>query len=347
MDKRIKIAIVGVGNCAKSFLEGLEYYRLGETTGLMNPRIGGYGVSDIECVAAFDVDLRKVGKRLNEAAAAEPNRTLEFAKLAASNVIVQRGHTLDSVIPELREYFIHESSEPPCDVARTLRESGAEILVNYLPTGSDEAAWYYAERALEAGCSMINCMPSPLARDEAWQLRFEGAGLVLMGDDVKSQFGATILNRTLLDMLTRRGVEVAYSRQVNYGGNCDHFNLHYRAEAKEETKQAALSSVHNGRGKGTITARMVYTEKNYDHKKALIEIEGRMFGGVQVGVKMELDDEDSPNSGGCVVDAIRYARTALDTGDRAKLDAANAYLFKSPYRQISDFEAVVSLAPGA
>lgn len=342
MNEKTRIAIIGVGNCAKSLLEGLEYYKSGTAVGLMNPLIGGYAVGDIHCVAAFDIDARKVGRLLHEAATAEPNRTLELAPIAYSDVVVKRGHTLDSVIPQMREYYILESEESPCDVTRVLQESRTDIVINYLPSGSDQATYFYAECALKAKCSFVNCMPTRLAGDETWRNRFLNEGIVLLGDDIKSQLGATILNRTLIDVLVRRGVNIATSQQVNYGGNADHFNLHFRPEAKEKSKESALYSVSNG-DTGTISARMIYTAENYDHKKAIIEIKGMIFGGAPVTIRVELGDEDSPNSGGCVVDAIRYAKWALETDRKEFLDVVTAYLFKSPYHQMSDFEAVIKL----
>jgi len=337
----IDVAVIGVGNCAKSLLEGIAYYTLDGSAelGLMSPRIGPYPVSAIRVVCAFDIDSREVGDNLNAAAAAEPNRTSTIGECLPSSVVVQRGPTGDSVIQELREYYIRESPAPPVDVANALRTTGAELVVNYLPTGSDEATYAYAEAALQAGCGFINCMPTVLARDPEWRRRFQTAGLVLMGDDIKSQCGATIVNRTLLKLFTMRGIRVTTATQVNYGGNADHFNLHHRADAKEACKQAALHSVQTNRDAPAV-ARMIYTEQNYDHKKADIRIEGQIFGGVPVSLQVTLEDEDSPNSGGVVVDAIRAAKLLTERGKQHEATALCSFLMKAPPRQCSDEEAL-------
>lgn len=338
---KINIAIVGVGNCARSFVEGTAFYteNPSDKVGLMHPVIGGYRPADINIVAAFDIDERKVGKKLHEAIYAVPNRTVKIADPLASSAVVQRGPTHDSVIAEMREHFIHESKEPPVDVAEALRASGAEIAVNYLPTGSDKATYAYAEAALAAGCSFVNCMPTPVAKDQSWRKRFEDKGLVLMGDDIKSQLGATILNRVLLSLLKMRGVKVTKSEQVNYGGNADHFNLHYRPEAKEASKEDALSSVL-GEEDAKPSARMIYTEKNYDHKQAKIKITGEIWGHIPISIDLTLEDEDSPNSAGVVIDAVRAAKTLVDKGQQAKAGEACSFLMKSPPVQLSDAEAL-------
>ncbi|MCX6768110.1 MAG: inositol-3-phosphate synthase [Candidatus Micrarchaeota archaeon] len=337
----INVAIIGTGNCAKSLVEGVAFYskNKNDKIGLMNPNIGKYHPSDIRFVAAFDIDERKVGKKLGEALNTEPNRTVKIADIPEHGVIVQRGPTHDSVIPELREYFIHESDRPAVDVARVLKDSGAEIAVNYLPTGSDKATYAYAEAALAAGCSFINCMPTPIAKSREWQGKFAAAGLVLMGDDIKSQCGATIVNRVLLDLFKMRGIRVTKSEQVNYGGNCDHFNLHYRPEAKEESKESALNSVLDA-DDAKPSARMIYTEKNYDHKKARIKIDGEIFGHVPVSIDLTLEDEDSPNSGGVVNDAIRAARLLTENGKPHLAKDLCAFLFKAPPEQLPDSEAL-------
>ncbi|MBI2278807.1 MAG: inositol-3-phosphate synthase [Candidatus Brennerbacteria bacterium] len=338
---QIKVAIVGVGNCAKSFVEGVGFYtkNSSDEVGLMHPEIGGYRPSDINVVAAFDIDERKVGKKLHEAIRATPNRTVKIADPLESNVMVQRGPTHDSVIEEMREHFIHESKEPPVDVAEVLKTSGAEIVVSYLPTGSDKATYAYAEAALAANCSFINCMPTPIAKDQSWRKRFEEKGLVLMGDDIKSQLGATILNRVLLSLLKMRGIKVTKSEQVNYGGNADHFNLHYRPEAKEASKEDALTSVLS-EGDAKPSARMIYTEKNYDHKQAKIKITGEIWGHIPISIDLALEDEDSPNSAGVVIDAIRAAKALIDNGEHAKAGEACSFLMKSPPVQYSDEKAL-------
>jgi len=333
----INVAIIGVGNCAKSLVEGVAFYTRhpNETVGLTHPTVGGYSVSDISFVAAFDVDERKVGKRLSDAIVAEPNRTLRISEPLATDVVVKRGPSCDAIIPQAREFFIHESKDKVVDVAAELRAAGAEIVLNYVPAGSEEATYVYAAAALEAGCSFINCMPTNLARNEAWQRRFEKKGLVLLGDDIKSQLGATILNRTLLELMKRRGARVTKSDQTNFGGNADHFNLHFRPHAKESCKEAALHSVLGPRD-AVPNARMIFTEKNYDHKKAEILVSGEVFGRVPVSISVTLEDEDSPNSAGVVVDAIRAARVLRETDQISRAPDVAASLMKAPSVQLSE-----------
>ena len=337
----IKVAIIGTGNCAKSIVEGVAFYpkNKDDKVGLMNPYIGKYHPSDIRFVTAFDIDERKVGKKLHEAINAEPNKTMKIADVPEYDVLVQRGPTHDSVIPELTEYFIHESDKPVVDVSQVLKDSGAEIVINYLPTGSDKATYAYAEASLIAGCSFINCMPTPIARNAAWQKKFDDAGLVLMGDDIKSQCGATIVNRILLNLFKMRGIRITKSEQINYGGNFDHFNLHYRPEAKEESKESALHSMLEP-GDAKPFARMIYTEKNYDHKQASIKIEGEMFGHIPVSIDLTLEDEDSSNSGGVVNDAVRVAKLLVEHRRPHLAKEASAFLFKAPPAQFPDFEAL-------
>ncbi|MCX6717457.1 MAG: inositol-3-phosphate synthase [Candidatus Taylorbacteria bacterium] len=336
MDK-IKVAIIGVGNCAKSLIEGIHFYSQNpqETVGLIHPTVGGYSISDIEIVEAFDVDERKVGKLLHEAVTMEPNRTMIISEISPSKIIVKRGPTLDSIIDENRKYFIHESNKPSVDVAATLKQSGAEVVLNYLPTGSDEAAFAYAQAALDAGCSFINCMPTKLGRDEKWIAKFSQKGLVLLGDDIKSQLGATIVNRSILELFKRRGFRVTQSDQTNFGGNADHHNLHYRPDAKEECKETSLGSVLS-KEDVKPNARMIYTEKNYDHKRASLFVMGEMFGKVPASVQVILDDEDSPNSGGIVVDAIRAVKVLIDKNVVDRAAEISASIMKAPYKQMSE-----------
>lgn len=337
----IKVAIVGVGNCAKSLVEGVSFYSKNkdDKIGLMHHYIGKYHPSDIGFVAAFDVDKRKVGKKFHEAINAEPNKTMKIANAQKSEVIVQRGPTHNSIIPEMREFFTHESDESEVNVEEVLKNSNAEIVINYLPTGSDEATYAYAEAALKAGCSFINCMPTPIAKNSEWRKKFEAAGLVLMGDDIKSQMGATILNRFILTLFKMRGVRIKKSEQVNYGGNADHYNLHFRPDTKEASKEAALHSMLD-KNDEKPTARMIYTEKNYDHKQAKIKIEGEMFGHIPVSVDLSLEDEDSPNSGGVVNDAIRAAKLLVDQRRVKDSEMLCAFLMKAPPKQLSDSEAL-------
>lgn len=343
MSKKIKVAIVGVGNCAKSLVEGIAFYTKNDdnSVGLMHPTIGDFLVRDIEIVAAFDVDKRKVGKPLHEAIQSEPNHTVRICEALHSDVIVQRGPSHDSVINELRDFYILESELNPVDVTKTLIKSGAEIVLNYLPTGSNKATYAYANCALEAGCHFINCMPTPIGKDKQWRKKFERKGLVLMGDDIKSQCGATIVNRVLLNLLKMRGIKVAKSEQVNFGGNSDHYNLHFRPETKEQSKESSLLSVLSQEDTQP-SARMVFTKENYDHKQADIRIEGLIFGNIPVKIELKLEDEDSPNSSGVVVDAIRivYLLSKTRSTSVSVVNQATAWLMKSPPVQLSEEKAL-------
>jgi myo-inositol-1-phosphate synthase len=337
----IRVAIVGVGNCAKSLVEGIGFYTQNpaESVGLMHPHIGRFLPSDITFVAAFDIDARKVGKPLHKAINAKPNKTMKIGSSLKYPTIVQRGPTYDSVIPQLREYFIYESKSPAIDLVKALQQSKVQIVVNYLPTGSDKATYAYAEAALNANCSFINCMPTPIAKDPKWRKRFEDKGLVLLGDDIKSQCGATIVNRALLHLLKIRGIKITKSDQTNYGGNADHFNLHYRPQAKEESKEHALKSSLTSTD-AHPHARMIYTEKNYDHKQAKIKIEGKIWGKAPVSIDLTLEDEDSPNSAGVVVDAIRAIQKMTQSKKVKQAPEICAFLFKSPPKQYSDDRAL-------
>jgi myo-inositol-1-phosphate synthase len=340
----VRTAIVGVGNCAKSFVEGVCFYRdnPGESTGLVRSTIGPYAVGDIDVVCAFDVDLRKVGKPLDQALASEPNRTLAISPIAVPGVLVERGPTFDSIIPELRHYYIQESPQSPVDVTKTLERCGVEVVVNYLPAGSELAARAYAEAAYAAGSSFVNCMSAPIAKDSAFRQRFVSAGLALLGDDIKSQCGATVVHRALLNLLHSRGVRITSSTQMNTGGNADHFNLQFRPRSKEECKQAALLSV-TGLGDSPSEVRMVFSKDNFDHKKALITLTGEIFGRVPVRIQVELDDEDSPNSGGIVIDAVRIAKLLCERGQAGRASDACAALMKSPPLQMDETDAARTL----
>jgi len=335
----IRVAIVGVGNCAKSLVEGIAFYSIqSEESGLAHDVIGRWRVSDLQIVTAFDIDRRKVGKKLHEAVSADPNRTLTLTPATVSEVRVRRGPTLDSIIPQLKEHFILESDIEPVDIELVLKQAKVDVVVNYLPTGSDQAAATYVEASLAAGCSFVNCMPATIARSPKWQRRFKAKGCALIGDDVKSQCGATIVNKALLELLALRGVEVTRSSQTNYGGNADHFNLRYRCESKEQTKQTALRSTSK-RNKCTPTAKMIYVEDQYDHKRAEIQIDGRGFGHAPVSIRIVVEDEDSPNSSGVVVDAIRVAYALSQSGKSHWSNKVSPFLMKAPPKQLNEAEA--------
>jgi len=340
MDK-INVALVGVGNCAKSLVEGVAFYTKNpdDTIGLMHHRIGGYHPSDIHFVAAFDVDQRKVGKKLHEAIYGPPNQTMKISDPLEYDARVHRGPTFDGVIDEMRGTFIQESPEAVVAIADTLKQSGATVVVNYLPTGSEQATHAYAEAALQAGCSFINAIPTPLAVDPAWRARFEHDGLVLMGDDIKSQLGATILNRFLVTLLKMRGVRITKSEQVNTGGNADHLNLQYRAKAKEQSKRGALSSLLDA-DDIKPTVRFEYNANDLSgHKKVLISIDGEIFGHIPISIVAAIEDEISINSAGVVVDAVRAARVLVDRGTPQDVERVAPFLMKSPPKAMSDWEA--------
>ncbi len=337
---KINVALVGVGNCAKALVEGVAFYTKhpDETVGLMNPLIGPYHPKDINFVAAFDVDERKVGRKLHEAVSAEPNMTAKISDPLEYDVVVQRGPTYDSVVDAMREFFIHESRAPVVDITRVLRESEADILVNYLPSGGEQATYAYAEAALEAGCHVLNCIPTPLATIPQWRKRFEDRGLLVMGDDIKSQVGATILNRSLLSLLKMRGVKVTKSVQENVGGNADHFNLLHRYEAKERSKRAALTSIL-GEGDIKPVVKLSYTGENTGHKLVKIQIEGEIFGRTPIVISAQIEDEISINSAGIVVDAIRALKLLALTRARTEIDNLTAFLMKTPPKPMPDLDA--------
>ena len=342
---KIRTALVGVGNCASSLVQGVEFYRNcadDHVPGLMHPDLGGYRVGDIEFVAAFDVGGSKVGRDLARAIFAEPNNTEQFAQVPDTGVVVARGPTLDGIGLYLRD-IVEESTTAPCDVAAALRQARAEILVSYLPVGSDEATDFYAEAALSAGCAFINCIPSFIASDPAWARRFAHAKIPLIGDDIKSQVGATIVHRALVNLFRERGVRVDRTYQLNFGGNADFKNMleRDRLTSKKISKTRAVTSqlaealpdasVHVGPSD--------HVPWLTDRKWAYIRVEGTTFGNVPLNCELKLEVWDSPNSAGVVVDAIRCARLALDRGIGGPLIGPSSYFMKSPPEQFTDEEA--------
>jgi myo-inositol-1-phosphate synthase len=344
----IKLAIAGVGNCASALVQALGAARKGPLEGLMRERVGRYGVADIEVVAAFDIDERKVGKTLGDAAVAKPNcvQTLE-ADLSGMAARVQMGPVLDGVAPHMLEYADDESfrpsSEKPVDVAAVLRASGAEILVCYLPVGSTQAVEHYAQACLDAHVALVNCVPVFIASDERWASRFAAAGLPIVGDDIKSQLGATILHRTIASLFDMRGISIERTYQLNTGGNTDFLNMlaRERLTSKKKSKTQSVQSVLDE----PIPARDVhigpsdYVPWQKDNKVAFIRMEGRGLGGAPIELEMRLSVQDSPNSAGVVLDAIRCAKLALDANVSGALIAPSAAFMKSPPRQAPDFEA--------
>ena len=348
MGKTIKVAIAGVGNCASSLVQGVEYYRErpgSSVDGIMRRSIGGYLCSDVEFVAAFDVDRRKVGRPLEEAIFAKPNCTRIFqSALTVSNVIVQAGPVLDGVAAHMSDYPDDNAFRvvdlEPTDVAAALQSSGAEVLVCYLPVGSERAVKYYAQACLEAGVAMVNCVPVFLASDELWGTKFRDAGLPIIGDDIKSQVGATIVHRTLARLFADRGVGLDRTYQLNTGGNTDFLNMleRSRLKSKKVSKTESVQSQLDER----LDARDIhigpsdYVPWQQDNKVCFIRMEGHGFGNAPIELELRLSVQDSPNSAGVVIDAIRCAKLALDRGEAGPLTAPSAYYMKSPPRQLRD-----------
>jgi myo-inositol-1-phosphate synthase len=342
---KVRVAIAGVGNCANSFVQGLNYYGTHpEADGSITPVIGGYTAADVEVVAAFDVVEGKVGKCLVDAIWAAPNDTIHFQPdwPSADGPIVQRGETLDGLGRYIRE-VVKESSETPCDVAQALKDSGATVLVNYMPVGSELAARYYAEAALKAGCAFVNCMPAFIASTPEWEERFIAAGLPIIGDDIKSQVGATIVHRVLANLLHARGVRLKRTSQLNVGGNSDFLNMleRDRLQSKKISKTQAVTSAVGG---APLPARDVHVgPSDYvpwltDRKWAHIRLEGEAFGGVPLNIELKLEVWDSPNSAGVVLDAVRCAQLGLDKGLKGALTVPCAAYMKSPPTQMDDGE---------
>jgi myo-inositol-1-phosphate synthase len=348
MERKIKIAIAGVGNCASALVQGVEYYRNRRNAaidGVMRHVIGGYRASDIEFVAAFDVDKRKVGRPLEEAIFAKPNCTRIFqSSLPVSNVVVQAGPVLDGVAPHMAEYpddaAFRSADLEPTDIAAALSASGADILVCYLPVGSDQAVKHYAQACLDAGIGMVNCVPVFLASDPEWAAKFLNAGLPIVGDDIKSQVGATIVHRTLARLFADRGVSVDRTYQLNTAGNTDFLNMleRKRLKSKKISKTEAVQSQLDERldPSDIHIGPSDYIPWQHDNKICFIRIEGRGFGDAPIELELRLSVEDSSNSAGVVVDAIRCAKLARDRGVAGPLEAPSAYYMKSPPRQFRD-----------
>jgi myo-inositol-1-phosphate synthase len=342
----VKVAIVGVGNCAASLVQGVHYYRdADETTsvpGLMHVRFGPYHVSDVEFVAAFDVDAKKVGRDLSEAIVASENNTIKICDVPPVGVPVQRGHTLDGLGKYYRE-TIEESDEQPVDVVAALRESGADVLVCYLPVGSQQAAEFYAQCALDAGVAFVNALPVFIAGTKAWADKFTAAGLPIVGDDIKSQVGATITHRVLAKLFEDRGVQLDRTMQLNVGGNMDFKNMleRERLESKKISKtQSVTSQVGRDMGQGNVhIGPSDHVPWLTDRKWAYVRLEGRAFGDVPLNLEYKLEVWDSPNSAGIIIDAIRAAKIAKDRGIGGPILSASSYFMKSPPVQHSDSEA--------
>jgi myo-inositol-1-phosphate synthase len=351
---KVKIAITGVGNCASSLVQGLSYYadkRPEDAVGLMHWDLGGYRPHDVQVVAAFDVDLRKVGKDVSEAIFEKPNCTTVFCpRVPKTGVRVRMGRVLDGVSAHMEGYpddrrFIPSDLEEASaeDVVAALRESGAEILVNYLPVGSEQATRFYAECALEAGVAFVNCIPVFIASDPEFAERFRQRGLPVIGDDIKAQLGATITHRMLTDLFRKRGVALERTYQLNTGGNTDFLNMlnRSRLESKKESKTEAVQSVAASRiaDENIHVGPSDYVPWQNDNKVCFLRMEGKLFGDVPMNLELRLSVEDSPNSAGVSIDAIRCAKLALDRGLAGPIEGPAAYFMKHPPVQASDDEA--------
>ncbi len=343
---KVRVGIVGVGNCASSFVQGLTHYadaRANEPLpGLMNVELGGYHIRDIEIASAFDISAAKVGRDVAEAIYAEPNNTFRFAEAKPTGITVKRGPTLDGLGRYLRD-DIEELDQSPVDVTKCLVNTRTDVLVSYLPVGSQQASEWYATRALEAGCAYINCIPVFIASNPLWRSRFEQRGLPLIGDDIKSQVGATILHRVLVNLFRERGVRLDRTYQLNFGGNSDFKNMleRDRLESKKISKtQSVLSQLDIPLVDGSIhVGPSDHVPWLNDRKWAYIRLEGTTFGGVPLNLEMKLEVWDSPNSAGVVIDAVRCAKLALDRRIGGALVGPSSYFMKSPPQQFSDHEA--------
>ncbi len=351
---KIRIAIAGVGNCASSLIQGLHFYKEGhgdEAIGLMHWNLGGYHPYDIEVVAAFDIDKRKVGQDVNKAIFAEPNCTTVFCNdLPESGVLVKKGPVLDGFsehmknYPEHRTFVLSDEPDPSKeDVVKELQRSGAEILLNYLPVGSEQGARFYAQCALDAGIGFINCIPVFIASDDKWAEKFRQKGVPIVGDDIKAQLGATITHRTLTDLFRKRGVKLERTYQLNTGGNTDFLNMLNRARlaSKKVSKTEAVQAVAAKRleDENIHVGPSDYVPWQNDNKICFIRMEGKLFGDVAMNLELRLSVEDSPNSAGVAIDAIRCCKLALDRGHGGPIYSTSAYLMKHPPKQYTDDEA--------
>jgi myo-inositol-1-phosphate synthase len=345
-EDRVRVALVGVGNCANSLLQGVEYYKDAPddqfVPGLMHVNLGGYHIRDIEFTAAFDVTTDKVGKDLADAIWAKPNDTIKFADVPQTGIKVSRGMTHDGLGKYISQVVTKAPGETS-DVVGLLRDTKTDVVVNYLPVGSEAATKWYMEQALEAGCAVVNCMPVFIAREKYWQRRFEEKGLPIIGDDIKSQVGATITHRVLTSLFRERGVRLDKTMQLNVGGNSDFLNMleRERLESKKISKTNAVTSMLDyDLGEGNVhVGPSDYVPWLTDRKWAYIRMEGSSFGDVPLNLELKLEVWDSPNSAGIVIDAVRLAKLALNDGVGGALEGPSSYLMKSPPAQVPDDDA--------
>ena len=343
---KVRVAIIGVGNCANSFMQGLTYYKDAKpeefVPGLMHVDLGGYHIRDVEVVAAFDVVKGKVGVDLAEAMWAHPNDTIKFADVPKTGVTVSRGMTHDGLGKYISE-VVEKAPGETADVVGILRDRKVDVVVNYLPVGSEEATKWYAEQILAAGCAMVNCMPVFIARENYWGKRFEEAGVPIIGDDIKSQVGATITHRVLTSLFRERGVHLDKTMQLNVGGNSDFLNMleRSRLESKKISKTNAVTSMldYDLGAKNVHVGPSDYVPWLTDRKWAYIRMEGTSFGDVPLNIELKLEVWDSPNSAGIVIDAVRLTKLALNNGLSGALVGPSSYLMKSPPEQIQDDDA--------
>src|SRR6201992_956585 len=339
----VRVAIVGVGNCASSLVQGVEYYKdadpASRVPGLMHVRFGAYHVGDIEFVAAFDVDAKKVGRDLSEAIVASENNTIKICDVPPTGVTVQRGHTYDG-LGEFYRDIIEESDETPVDVVQVLKDTQADVLVSYLPVGSEDADRFYAQCAIDAGVAFVNALPVFIASDPTWAKKFADAGVPIVGDDIKSQVGATITHRVLAKLFEDRGVELLRTYQLNFGGNMDFMNMleRKRLQSKKISKtQAVTSQIPHEMEKAAVhIGPSDHVPWLDDRKLAYVRLEGKSFGDVPLNLEYKLEVWDSPNSAGVIIDAVRAAKIAKDRGIGGPVVPASAYLMKSPPKQLPD-----------
>ena len=347
MQRKIKVAIVGVGNCASSLVQGIHYYRDAKddefVPGVMHVRFGGYHIRDIEVVAAFDVNANKVGKDVAEAIYAEPNNTTVFSQVPKLGVKVSRGPRLDGVNKYTAELVPVNEHEKPVDVVKVLKETGAEAVINYLPVGSQEATEFYAQAAIDAGCGFVNCIPVFIASNPVWAKKFADAGLPVIGDDIKAQVGATITHRTLVNLFLDRGMKIERTYQLNTGGNTDFLNMleRERLKFKKISKTEAVQSQIEDRGQHIDDDDIHVGPSDYvpwqkDNKICFIRIESKHFGDVPMNLELRLSVEDSPNSAGVAIDSIRCLKLALDNHLKGAIIEPAAFFQKHPPKQIED-----------
>jgi len=342
-DKRVRVAIVGVGNCAASLVQGVHYYRDADPAtrvpGLMHVRFGEYHVRDVEFVAAFDVDAKKVGRDLSEAIVASENNTIQICDVPPMGVTVQRGHTFDGLGEYYRE-IITESDENPVDVTRTLRDARVDVLVSYLPVGSEDAARFYAQCAIDARVGFVNALPVFIASDPTWAAKFTEAGVPIVGDDIKSQVGATITHRVMAKLFEDRGVELLRTYQLNFGGNMDFMNMleRKRLQSKKISKtQSVTSQIPHEMAKADVhIGPSDHVPWLDDRKWAYVRLEGRSFGDTPLNLEYKLEVWDSPNSAGVIIDAVRATKIAMDRGIGGPILSASSYFMKSPPEQYDD-----------